>query len=190
MDSTPVTTMSGEITSLLRDHHAGNRAALDHVIPMLYGQLCAIARRQLSRLPRGDSMDTSGLITETYLKLVDEIGVDWKNRGHFIAICARTMRRILVDAARYRYSIKRDSGTPSSVDIEDLGRDEQYEKVLAVDQALEQLAQLNERMAKVVECRFFAGMTEEETALALAVPLRAVQRDWLRARIWLQKQLS
>jgi RNA polymerase sigma-70 factor, ECF subfamily len=181
--------MTGDVTSWLHDHKAGDRDALDRVIPVLYDQLSAIARRQLSRLPHGDSMDASGLITETYLRMIDEHGVDWKDRGHFLAICARTMRRILVDGARQRYAMKRDSGKPSSVDVEEIGCDAQHDKVLAVDQALKLLAQLNERLAKVVECRFFAGMTEEETALALNMPLRAVQRDWVQAREWLQRQL-
>lgn len=181
--------MSGDVTSWLQDHKAGNRDALDRVIPVLYDQLSAIARRQLSKMPYGDSMDVSGLITEAYLRLIDEHGVDWKDRAHFLAICARTMRRILVDAARQRYAMKRDGGTPSSIDVEEIGCDAQHERVLAVDQALEQLTKVNERLAKVVECRFFAGMTEEETALALTMPLRAVQRDWMQARQWLQRQL-
>src|ERR1044072_5083132 len=117
--------MSGDVTSWLQDHKAGDRDALDRVIPVLYDQLSAIARRQLSRVPPGDSMDASGLITETYLRLIDEHGGDWKDRGHFLAICARTMRRILVDAARQRYSLKRDGGTPSSIDIEEIGCDVQ-----------------------------------------------------------------
>ncbi len=181
--------MSGDVTSWLQDHKAGDRDALDRVIPVLYDQLSAIARRQLSKMPYGDSMDASGLITEAYLRLIDEHGVDWKDRAHFLAICARTMRRILVDAARQRYAIKRDGGTPASIDVEEIGCDAQHERVLAVDQALEQLTKVNERLAKVVECRFFAGMTEEETALALTMPLRAVQRDWMQARQWLQRQL-
>ena len=181
--------MSGDVTSWLHDHKAGDRDALDRVIPVLYDQLCTIARRQLSKMPRGDSMDASGLVTEAYLRLIDEHGVDWKDRAHFLAICARTMRRILVDAARQRYSMKRDAGAPANIDIEAIGCDAQHENVLAVDQALEQLTQLNERLAKVVECRYFAGMTEEETALALTLPLRTVQRDWLQARQWLQRQL-
>ena len=85
--------MTGDVTSWLQDHKAGDRDALDRVIPVLYDQLSAIARRQLSKMPHGDSMDASGLITETYLRLIDEHGVDWKDRGHFLAICARTMRR-------------------------------------------------------------------------------------------------
>lgn len=182
--------MSGNITSLLQAHHAGDREAFDRVIPMVYDQLCAVARRQLRRQQSGRTMDTSALIRETYLQLVDETGVAWQDRGHFLAICARTMRRILVDAARRRHSMKRSGGIPASIDIESLGCTEQFELVLAVDQALEQLAQFNERLTKVVECRFFAGMTEEETALALTTSLRAVQRDWLRARVWLQKALA
>jgi RNA polymerase sigma factor (TIGR02999 family) len=181
--------MTGDVTKWLHAHKAGDRDALDRVIPVLYDQLSAIARRQLSRMPPGEGMDASGLVTETYLRLIDEHGVDWKDRGHFLAICARTMRRILVDAARQRHSMKRDGGTPMNIDVEEIGGDAQHEEVLVIDQALKSLAQLNERLAKVVECRYFAGMTEEETALALSMPLRAVQRDWVRAREWLQRYL-
>jgi RNA polymerase sigma-70 factor, ECF subfamily len=183
--------MSGDITSLLQAHHAGDRGAFDRLIPIVYDQLSALARRQLRRLRRGHTMDTSGLVRETYLQLVNETGVAWQNRGHFLAICARTMRRILVDTARRRHSLKRGGGLAASIDIESIGcAGQQHELVLAVDQALERLSQFNGRLTQVVECRFFAGMTEEETAMALATSLRAVQRDWLRARVWLQKALA
>ena len=189
MQGTPISQTHADITRLLLEHRAGDREALDRVIPVLYDQLCMIAQRQLRRVQPGDSMDTSGLVTETYLRLMDESSVAWESRGHFIAICARTMRRILVDSARHRHSLKRDVGALANIDIEEIACDAQHDKVLAVDQALEALSQINPRMAKVVECRFFAGMTEEEASLALNVPLRTVQRDWLQARAWLQHQL-
>jgi RNA polymerase sigma-70 factor, ECF subfamily len=183
--------MSGTITELLRNHHAGDRGAFDRLMPLVYSQLRVVARRQLRRLRGGDTIDTSGLVQETYLRLVDETGVAWQDRGHFLAICARTMRRILIDAARRRHSSKRNGGLPAaSIDVERLGSDRQFELLLAVDQALEQLAQFDAHLIEVVECRFFAGMTDEETALALNMSVRTVQRDWLRARVWLQKALT
>ena len=183
--------MSGDITDLLRTHREGDREAFDRLIPLVYEHLRLIARRQLGRLQRGHTMDTSALVREAYMQLVNETGVAWQDRGHFFAICARTMRRILVDAARRRQSIKRGGkALMATAELDSLGEDDQLELVLSIDQALEQLAQFNARLARVVECRFFAGMTEEEAALALDTSLRGVQRDWLRARAWLQKALS
>src|SRR5262249_40552540 len=139
---------------------------------------------------RGQTMDTSALIRETYLEMIDERAVAWQDRGHFFAICARAMRRILVDAARRRQSLKRGGrALLLTADLDNLCGEDQLQLVLSIDQALEQLAQFNSRLARVVECRFFAGMSEEETALALNASLRGVQRDWLRARVWLQKAL-
>lgn len=182
--------MSGTITQLLHSHHDGDRAAFDRLMPLVYAQLSVVARRQLRRLRGGQTLDTSGLVQETYLQLVDETGVAWQDRGHFLAICARTMRRILIDAARRRHSRKRDAGPPITLDVDDIGSTGQFELLLAIDQALEQLAQFDPHLIEVVECRFFAGMSESETALALNQSLRGVQRDWLRARVWLQKALS
>jgi RNA polymerase sigma-70 factor, ECF subfamily len=183
--------MSETITALLRSHHAGDRDAFDRLMPLVYGQLRNVAHRQLRRMHGGNTLDTAALVQETYLELIDETGVAWQDRGHFLAICARTMRRILIDAARRRYSRKRNSGQPmAEIDLESIGSNQQFELLLAVDQALEQLAQLDPHLIKVVECRFFAGMTEDETALALDTSLRTVQRDWLRARVWLQQALT
>ena len=183
--------MSDSITQLLHSHHDGDRAAFDRLIPMVYEQLRTVARSQLRRLRGGHTLDTRALVQETYLKLMDETGVAWQDRGHFLAICARTMRRILIDAARRRCSHKRNGGQPmADVDLESIGSEHQFELLLAVDQALELLAQRDPHLINVVECRFFAGMTEDETALALNLSLRTVQRDWLRARIWLQQALT
>jgi RNA polymerase sigma-70 factor (ECF subfamily) len=183
--------MVEDITGLLHSHHDGDREAFDRLMPIVYGQLRDVARRQLRRVKPGQTMDTSGLVRETYLQLVEETGVDWRNREHFLAICALTMRRVLVDAARRRHSLKRNGGVASvTLDVDSMGDFDQYELVLAVDQALAQLGEFNPRLVRIVECRFFAGMTEEETARALCISLRAVQRDWLRARVWLQKALA
>ena len=125
------------------------------------------------------------------MELVEETGVAWQDRSHFFAICARAMRRILVDYARERGAQKRGGGKPDlTLEPDRLGVEQQAEQVLAVDRALESLAGFNERLARLVECRYFAGMTEEESAQALGVSLRTVQRDWMRARAWLQKELA
>src|SRR5689334_10246548 len=149
--------MSGDITGLLRSHQAGDRQAFDRLMPLIYEQLCAVARRQLRRSQPRHTLDTSALVRETYLQLVDETGVAWQDRGHFLAICARTMRRVLVDAARRRLAIKRNGGqVPASIDLESIGCDEQHELMVTVDDALQRLGRINERLMLVVECRFFA----------------------------------
>jgi RNA polymerase sigma factor (TIGR02999 family) len=181
----------GEITALLERHHAGDREAFDRLVALVYDRLRTIARRQLARNRRGLTLDTTSLVHEAYVQLVDETGVAWQNRSHFFAITARAMRRILVDHARRRGAQKRGAGRPP-LDLrpDQLAVEDQAELVLAVDRALESLASFNERLARVVECRFFAGMTEQETVEALGVPLRSVQRDWARARAWLLKELG
>lgn len=181
---------TGKITRLLQAHHDGDRAAFDQLVPLVYDRLRRIARGQLSGR-RGQTLDTTSLVHEAYMELVEETGVAWQDRSHFFAICARAMRRILVDYARERGAQKRGGGKPDlTLEPERLGVEQQAEQVLAVDRALESLAGFNERLARLVECRYFAGMTEEETAETLGVSLRTVQRDWTRARAWLLKELG
>lgn len=183
--------VSDDITHLLRTHHEGDRAAFDRLMPLVYDRLCAIARRQLARGYRDATLDTGALVQEAYFQLIDETGVAWQDRGHFFAICARTMRRIMVDFARRRQAAKRGGGVAAeSLDPDMAASDEQSVLLLSVDAALEHLNRVNERLSRVVECRFFAGMTEEETAQAMNTSLRSVQRDWMRARAWLQKALN
>jgi RNA polymerase sigma factor (TIGR02999 family) len=184
--------MSSDITLLLQRHHEGERAAFDQMVPLVYERLRVIARGQLARAGRrGHTLDTSALVQDAYLQLVDEHGVDWQDRAHFFAVCARAMRRILVDYARRRHAAKRGGGAAHLTLQPDLvAIDSQSELILAVDAAVEELAAFNERLAQVVECRYFAGMTEEETAQALGSSLRTVQRDWMRARAWLLKALA
>lgn len=181
----------GEITRLLHEHRRGDRQAFDRLLPMVYEGLRIAARRQLRRLPRGATLETTGLVHEAYLQLVDEAGVDWQSRGHFLAIAARAMRRIAVDHARRRSAAKRGGGEApvTLVPSHALGADP-TDTVLAVHQALQELADVNPRLVQVVECRYFAGYTEEETAEALEVSTRTVQRDWLRARAWLAEALD
>lgn len=181
-----------EITRLLQRHREGDREAFDRVMPLVYQQLRIIARRQLARGgPRGLMLDTTSLVQEAYLQLVEENGVDWQNRGHFFAICARAMRRIMVDDARRRLAAKRGGGAVEVTLKPDMVVDaNEPERLLAIDDALSKLAAFNPRLAQLVECRYFAGMTEEETAEAMQSSLRTVQRDWMRARAWLLKALD
>jgi RNA polymerase sigma factor (TIGR02999 family) len=180
------------ITRLLLLHRAGDRHAFDRIVPLVYAQLRAIAHRQLARGERrGSLLDTTSLVQEAYLDLVGEHGVDWQDRGHFFAISARAMRRILVDDARRRLAAKRGGGVAeATLDPDVLYIDEDSERVLAVEEALKDLAVFSPKLAQLVECRFFAGMTEEETAEAMRCSLRTVQRDWMRARAWLMKTLG
>jgi RNA polymerase sigma factor (TIGR02999 family) len=181
-----------EITRLLQRHREGDRDAFDRVMPLVYQQLRIIARRQLARGgPRGLMLDTTSLVQEAYLQLVEENGVDWQNRGHFFAICARAMRRIMVDDARRRLAAKRGGGAVEVTLMPDMVADaNEPEHLLAIDDALSKLAAFNPRLAQLVECRYFAGMTEGETAEAMQSSLRTVQRDWMRARAWLLKALD
>ncbi len=182
---------AGEITRLLERHRGGDRAAFDALVPLVYERLRRIARGQLRRGGRGRTLDTSALVHEAYVQLVAETGVEWQDRSHFYAICARAMRRIVVDFSRRRSAQKRGGGRPDlTLEPERLGVEGQAELVVAVDAALGRLAAFNERLERVVECRFFAGMTDRETAAALGSSERTVQREWQRARAWLRKELA
>jgi RNA polymerase sigma factor (TIGR02999 family) len=181
----------GEITRLLRAHHAGDREAFDRLVPLVYDRWRLLARRQLAGERPGQLLTATGLVHEVYLQLVHETGVEWRDRSHFFAICIRAMRRILVDYARRRTAGKRGGGKRDvTLEPEQVAVDQQAEFLLGMDQALDRLASFNERLARLVECRYFAGMTEKETAATLGVSLRTVEREWPRARAWLQKELG
>jgi RNA polymerase sigma factor (TIGR02999 family) len=165
-------------------------AALDALADQLYPELRRLARTQLRRLRPGQTLDTTSLVHEAYVKLVGASG--FASRAHFLASCARAMRHILVNAARDRVAQKRGGGEAArSLASEEIAASNSIEaEVLAVAQALQRLGDLDERLCRVVECRFYAGMTEEETATALGVSDRTVRRDWLRARAWLKSDLG
>ncbi len=185
------TSRDNEITQLLKRHGEGERAAFDALVPIVYARLREIARRQRRRDGAlSETMSTTALLQEAYMQLVEETGVEWQNRAHFFAICARAMRRILVDAARDRSRLKRGGGEVQIELTPEVAVSSSTEDVLAVDLALDRLREFNERLAQVVECRYFGGLSEEETAAALNTSLRTVQRDWLRARAWLAKAFS
>lgn len=182
---------AGAVTQLLIRSREGDRDAFDALFPHVYEDLFRIAHRQLGRFRPGDTLDTSALVHDAYLRLVDQTHASWQDRGHFFATAARAMRFIIVDHARQRSTQKRGGGVSLlRLDDADVPVNEQAEMLIALDDALTRLAGVDERLARVVECRFFAGLTEVETAEALGVTDRTVRRDWLKARAWLHVELS
>ena len=177
------------ITDLLLQVRQGAPDAMDRLAPLVYEQLRRIAHRQLQGERPGHTLGTTGLVHEAYLKLVDQTRLEWRDRGHFFALAARVMRQILVDYAR-RYRAQRRGGGRHRVPLTEApALEEQTELLLAVHEALQRLAAVNERLSQVVECRYFAGLTEEETAMALGVTARTVERDWVKAKGWLYQEL-
>jgi RNA polymerase sigma factor (TIGR02999 family) len=181
-----------EITRLLDSLSSGDRGVLDVLLPLVYDELRRLARRQLSRERPGHTLDSVALVNEAYLKLVDQGSVQWQNRAHFFAISARAMRAILVDYARARNAAKRGGGEAAVPldEVEELLSDEQAEHVEALDEALAQLARVNEEASKIVECLYFGGLTLEETAEALGLSLATVRRRWSFAKAWLGRALK
>lgn len=178
-----------ELTDLLMLAGTGDRVALDRVFPVLYDELRAIAHRQLQRESAGHTLGTTALVHEAYLRLIDQSRAGWRDRAHFMAIAATAMRRILVDYARRHRSAKR-GGTlvRVSFDAVDLLED-RADLLVALDNALTVLAGLDGRQAKVVEYRFFGGLTEDETAEVLGIGLRTAKRDWAKAKSWLYQEI-
>ncbi|MGE3276671.1 MAG: sigma-70 family RNA polymerase sigma factor [Vicinamibacterales bacterium] len=183
--------MPDDITQLLIAHRGGQSGALDRLVPLVYDDLRRLARGQLRRVAPGQSLDTTGLVHEAYLRLVDQSRAAWNDRGHFFAVSAIAMRQIVVDHARRRARLKR-GGDQVEVPLDE-ARDAalgEAARVLEVDLALTRLAETAPRLARVVECRYFAGLSEEETAEALGVSLRTAQREWYKARAWLRAELG
>jgi RNA polymerase sigma factor (TIGR02999 family) len=180
-----------EITRLLQEHRRGSRDALDRLFPLVYESLHRMAHRALLHERAEHTLGTTALVHEAYLRLVDQERAEWNDRTHFLAIAATAMRRILVDYARRQKRLKR-GGERRAVPLEDamLVAGQRADTLLALDEALGRLAALNERLSRVVEYRFFAGLTVEETAAALQVTARTVERDWQKARAWLYIQLQ
>jgi len=177
------------ITGLLLAWREGNRAALDELLPLVYSELRRVAHRYVRGERPGATLNTSALVNELYLRLVDSSRVQWRDRAHFFALSAQLMRRILVDAARTRHSHKREG---VRIPIEDALNF--YEKrsgdLVALDDALNALAARDERKARVVEMRFFGGLTAQETAEVLDVSEDTVLRDWRLAKSWLLRELT
>jgi RNA polymerase sigma factor (TIGR02999 family) len=184
-----------EITEALVALRHRSPEAMDRLMPLVYDQLRRVAHRQLAAEPTGHTLSTTALVHEAYLKLVDQTRVEWRDRAHFFAIAARAMRRILIDYARRHRALRRGGlpdGTraaPVSLETVEVPVHEGAEILLAIDEALERLGRVDRRVARVVECRFFGGMTEAETASALAVSQRTVAREWAVAKGWLYREL-
>ncbi|MCG8457633.1 MAG: ECF-type sigma factor [Holophagales bacterium] len=182
---------SQDFQDLLDAHAAGDRAAFDELVALVYPRLRAVARRQLAGRRHGLLFDTTGLVNEAYLRLARKPAGPCSSPSHFFGVAGRAMRQVLVDYARSRQASKRGRGKePVSLDESRLGLETEIETVLQVDRVLAHLAEIDPRLVRVIECRFFAGLTEVETAKALAVTARTVQRDWKRAKAWLRAELA
>jgi RNA polymerase sigma factor (TIGR02999 family) len=178
------------ITQLLEDLGAGRRDAFDRMLPFVYHELRRAAHRELARRP-SDTLFTTALVHELYFKFSRTPNANWRNRAHFLRAAGVAMRHILVDRARRRMAEKR-GGALGTVTLDDelALADSQAERVIELHDALDELAQLDDRLVRVVECRFFGGMTEQETADALSVTERTVRRDWVKARAILHRSLA
>ena len=190
-------TGSAEITQLLKAWGQGDHTALERLAPKVYEQLRRMARHHMRRERAGHTLQTTALVNEVYLRLVDADDVGWQDRAHFFAVSAQMMRRILVDAARARASVKR-GGRAERVDhltdidfdqIPDLSSQRDRE-LIAVDDALEALARLDPRKTRVIELRFFGGLSVEEAAAVLRISPQSVMRDWKLAKAWLARELG
>lgn len=179
-----------EVLAALR---SGDRETLDSLVPLLYDELRAIASRHLARGRRDHdaTLATTALVNEAYLKLVDQASARWNDRAHFLALVAVAMRQILIDRARARVADKRGGGA-IDVTLEEHVMAEEHSpaRLLEIDDALQRLAEVEPRLAQVVECRFYGGLTEEEIAEALSLTVRTVQRDWVKARALLRRALG
>lgn len=181
---------SGNVTELLRAWGSGDPSALEQLTPAVYNELHRIARYHMSREGEGHTLQTTALINEVYLRLIDFRGVQWQDRAHFFAISAQLMRRILIDFARSRSRHKR-GGRAVHLSLEEAPTLSQRTEMdlLALDDALNALASVDERKSKVVELRFFGGLSVEETAEVLRVSAHTVIRDWKFAKVWLLREL-
>ena len=180
-----------EVTVLLAKARSGDSSALADVFPLIYDELRRLAKQQLQREPDGHTLSPTALVHEAYMRLIDYSRMEWQGRAHFMAVASTAMRRILVDHARGHRSEKR-GGMLKRISIDDveLGAEDRAELLIAIDDALGRLKEIDARQAQVVECRFFGGMTEEETAEALGIGLRTAKRDWAKAKSWLHREIA
>ena len=185
------TSAQSKLTQALFECREGDREAFEQVVSLLYDDLRQVAHRQLCRLRFGHTLDTTVLVHEAYLKLNDNHRIESTDRAHFLAILGCAMRQIIVDYARQRYALKRGGDLARvTFDESEIAVTHDVDQLIALDDALARLGELDERLVRIVECRFYAGMTEQETADALGVSKSTVQRDWIRARAWLRLALG
>lgn len=180
-----------DVTRLLVAWSNGDQAALEQLTPLVYSELHRLAHRYLGRERKGHTLQTTALVHEAYLRLIDQKEVRWQNRAHFFAIAAQMMRRILVDYARSRNVAKRGGGARQvSLDEAMDVSDERAADVIALDEALKSLSDLDQRKGRIIELRFFGGLSIEETAEVLGVSPGTVMRDWTFAKAWLQREIN
>ncbi len=176
-------TVPADLTAILLEARAGDREALGRLFPLVYEELRVVARRRLAAQRTDHTLSTTALVHETYVKLVDQTRAVWQDRAHFFAVAARAMRCVLVDHARRHATAKRGGDRRRvSLEVDSLSLHERADTLLELDEALERLSELDQRLGQVVEYRFFGGLTEEEIAEALGVAPRTVRRDWVKAR--------
>jgi RNA polymerase sigma factor (TIGR02999 family) len=179
------------VTELLLELRHGKTGAMERLFPLVYQELRRVAHRALWGERTGHTLGTTGLVHEAYLRLADQTRLEYKDRAHFYGIAARAMRHILVDYARRHRAAKRGGAQkPVVLDEALLSVEDRAEALIALDEALNDLEGVDPRLSQVVQCRFFGGLTEEETGEVLGVTARTVRRDWLKAKGWLYSQLS
>jgi len=188
--TTPPSTRQ-EVTQLLGDWSGGNEGALEKLIPLVQPELHRLAHSYMRRERAGHTLQTTALLNEAYLQLTDKTQPKWQNRTHFMAVVAQLMRRIMVDHARARHALKRGAGAIRvTLDETALVTEERAEELLALDEALEKLAEFDRRRCEIVEMRYFGGLTIEEIAEVLKVHPNTVMRDWKAAKAWLYAELT
>ena len=188
--TTPQSTRQ-EVTQLLGHWSGGNEGALEKLIPLVQPELHRLAHYYMSRERAGHTLQTTALLNEAYLQLTDKTQPQWRNRTHFMAVAAQLMRRIMVDHARARHALKRGAGAIRvTLDETALVTEERAEELLALDEALEKLAEFDRRRCEIVEMRYFGGLTIEEIAEVLKVHPNTVMRDWKAAKAWLYAELT
>ena len=186
-----MTVRPDEVTLLLVSWSNGDKDALDKLVPLVYSELRRLARRYMGRESPGHTLQTSALINEAYVKLVDQQNVKWQNRAHFFAVAAQVMRHILIDHARRRHYIKRGGGARKvSLDDTAVLSDEKAADLVALDDALTALAKLDPRKSRIIELRFFGGLSIEETAEIMKISPVTVTREWRAGRAWLRREMT
>jgi RNA polymerase sigma-70 factor, ECF subfamily len=183
--------LPNEVTQLLINWSNGDDAALDELIPLVQAELRRLARHYMARENPGHTLQTSALINEAYIRLVDQQSVPWQNRGHFYGVAAQTMRHILIDhARRHRYAKRGGGAVKVPLDEAMVSNDRRADELVALDDALKMLAALDPRKSKVIELRFFGGLTIEETADVLDISPITVTREWRSAKAWLRREMD
>jgi RNA polymerase sigma factor (TIGR02999 family) len=186
-----MTALSDDVTQLLKKWSKGDQSALDEVIPLVHAELRRLARHYMARENPGHTLQTSALINEAYIRLVDQQNMPWQNRGHFFGVAAQVMRHILIDHARKHCYAKRGGGARKiSVDEAMMVNDKRAEELVALDDALKALATLDPRKCQIIELRFFGGLSIAETAEVLSISPMTITREWRSAKAWLRREMN